>query len=97
MHRRSRHIKKYFICAIAILLLLSSISIAYTNYTTEDKKFLEFVEWEVISGDTVWKIAKMYRPDGMQMWEYIFEIEKANGIKAGDIIVGQRLRIPIFK
>ena len=56
--------------------------------------------YEVItvqSGDTLWSIAEQYVPEDKDIRDYIYEICDKNNIKAGDIMQGQDLMIPVVE
>ncbi len=45
-------------------------------------------------GDTLWKIAKTYGPDGVSVKAYVQRIIDANGLESASLQVGQVLRLP---
>lgn len=49
----------------------------------------------VQSGDTMWSIAKKYKGENENMWEYIYEVMDLNGIDGGILHCGAELIIPV--
>lgn len=47
------------------------------------------------SGDTLWSIAEEYAPSDQDIRDYIYEVCDLNSIKAGDIVQGQDILIPV--
>lgn len=48
----------------------------------------------VLQGDTLWGIAREHAPENADLREYVYELKKANGLKTGNLTVGQVLRLP---
>ena len=94
--RNSSPYKKTIIGIIAIVLLLSTISISYTYYTTNSKKIIDYAEWIVRPGECVWTISSYFTPAGWDKRIVVDEILRANDIK-GHIQPGQVLQIPIYE
>lgn len=94
--RNSSPIKKTFIGQAILLLTLLILSTFIHNYTTNQKEIIDYEEWHVIPGDSLWNIADYYTPKGIDKREVIHEIQQRNDIK-GYLQVGQVLEIPIYK
>lgn len=79
---------------IVLILVIAVASVALASHSkTENGRTVETVT--VCPGDTVWSIAREYKPDGMSINEFVYEISANNGIKDGNIVCGQTLYIPV--
>lgn len=86
-------IKKLPIWLMAILVLLLFYSILYANIPTSANSEQIFIEYVVEPGDTLWSIAKTYRPDADPR-EIVWEIQQASDATAL-IRPGQVLLVPV--
>jgi len=83
--------KGRFITAIAILLFL--ICTALSVVKSVDTYEYEVVDvYQVMPGDTLWGICTQYRPDHMDIREYIYNVEQFNNCTA-DLQVGQIIKL----
>jgi len=57
---------------------------------------MDWIEVEIVEGDTLWRIAERTLPPRTDIREYIRQIREANGLKSCNIRVGQKLFIPIY-
>lgn len=48
----------------------------------------------VTKGDTLWSVAREYKPNGMTTGEYVYKIRRANNMNTSEIKVGDVLIIP---
>lgn len=86
-------IKKLPRWAWAILVLLLFYSILYANIPASANSEQIFIEYVVEPGDTLWTIAKHYRPDADPR-ETTWLIQQEND--CGSVIYpGQVLRVPV--
>ena len=102
MERRKTN-KKYrvkskfrFITSLVIALGLCMGLVGFitgTNTSTAITKN-DCTEVTVVAGDTLWDIAEFVKSRDMDTREAVYEICKANDIKAGDIQPGMILTIP---
>ena len=79
---------------IVLILVIAVASVALANHS-QSKTGITVETVTVCPGDTVWSIAKAYKPDGVCLSEFVYEISANNGIKDGNIICGQTLYIPV--
>lgn len=99
--------KRMFRFAILSALLLSSFMFgaymdvfANSNTTTEYSESVqitaaeEIVTIDVEQGDTLWKIAQTYAPDGADTRTYLNQIKSENNLNDHLIYTGQLLRLP---
>jgi LysM repeat protein len=52
---------------------------------------------EIESGDTLWSIAKEYKPDNKDVRQVVYDICEANDMSADDLTVGQKIIIPVYQ
>jgi nucleoid-associated protein YgaU len=81
---------EFVIAAVAVLAFMALI--LFIVCTSEDITDMAKEEYVVIKGDTLWSIARKHCPETMDKREYIYEVEKLNGID-GNIREGQRIII----
>lgn len=48
----------------------------------------------VVSGDTLWSIAKLHAPEGSDLREYIHRIRNLNRLNTSSLQIGQKLLLP---
>jgi len=48
----------------------------------------------VLQGDTLWEIAQEHAPEDTGIRDYVHKLKKANGLKTGNLVVGQVLYLP---
>ena len=96
MKRTYRITNKYrFITFVALMVILCSMAIgALFPISAADNRQISYTEVKVEAGDTLWNIDKLYGDSSKDIREVIYDICEANGIEAGAIYHGQRLRIP---
>jgi hypothetical protein len=56
-----------------------------------------YVNVRVLSGDTLWGIAREYCPKDMDIRDYISRIEGHNQIDAGCLTAGEILQVPVYR
>lgn len=80
---------KYIIISIVVLsiLLFSSLKIRCEPQSET---------YNVMPGDTLWSIAKEYKPNKMRYDEYIYELQKHNGISA-NLQTGQAIEVLVWE
>lgn len=77
-----------------LVLVVTVASVAYANYN-QSKTESEVVSVTVCPGDTLWSIAKEYKPDDVSISKFVYEISTNNGVKDGNIYCGQTLYVPV--
>lgn len=76
---------------IALIILVSNV--AFSKQDGNDKN--KVIPVRVQYGDTLWSIAKEFKPDNIGFNEYLHMISSNNGVKDGNIVSGQTLYIPV--
>ncbi|MEG0282310.1 MAG: LysM domain-containing protein [Clostridia bacterium] len=65
-----------------------------TKYIKYKSTYIEYEEYIISPGKTLWSIALENKPENMDVREYVYLIEKDNGgIEAGNLKVGQIIKI----
>ncbi len=77
--------------SICVILLTAACSSVLQGC---ESKYSGEVIYTVEKGDTLWDIAKHYKPEGLNMSKYIHELRKLNDIGA-DIYPGQVITVPV--
>ena len=80
---------------ILIISMLTGLLIGSFNASGSTKHSYETIT--VQSGDTLWTIAEQYKPDSQDIRDYIYEVCDRNDIKAGDLVQGMDIEIPVQK
>ncbi|MDO4868926.1 MAG: LysM peptidoglycan-binding domain-containing protein [Bacillota bacterium] len=87
-----------FITSIVVALGLCIGFVGFltgTNTSTAETRN-DVVQVEISAGDTLWDIAENVKTSDMDTRQVVYEICKANDIKAGDIQPGMILEIPEY-
>ncbi len=66
-----------------------------TLATGESAEALEFMEVTVGRGDTVWKLARTYGPESMDIRKIVYIIEEENQLQSYVLHPGDKLFIPV--
>lgn len=81
-----------------VLILLVSVGVITTIFglnNAEGTTKQQYVQVEVLPGDTLWQIADEYMPSNMDPRESVYVICKHNNISASELRAGQILKIPV--
>ena len=84
-HKNLGLVKPFLSVCLLFLIILVCIKLHCERYP-----MLSEVEHKVTCGDTLWGIAKEYKPDGMSMSVYMDWVYRRNGdgvIYPGDVVV----------
>ncbi len=88
--------RKRFVCFVLICaaLLLGSSSMVF-GFSPFAKAETSYATVEIVAGDTIWNIARIYADDHTDMNRFVDRICRINQITAGQIYPGQILLIPL--
>ena len=90
--------RKRFIISIT-LLCLSFIFILSVildnNYARGEKETIPHITVLIKEGDTLWSLAKKYKPRKMDIRQYIKEIREVNSLESANIVSGNYIQIPL--
>lgn len=82
--------KKQLIKDAVLLIFLSSVIFAafFLCLYQPDWKTVDTKQVTAHSG-LIWNISDRYKPNGMDVWAYIYEIKRLNpnGVKRGEIVI----------
>lgn len=85
---------KRFTTFISILLIF--ILIILHSCSKKELVIKETQEYKVQSGETLWNIGTKYRPKGMSIQEYIYNLQKFNNIDSM-IYPEQEIQILVYE
>ena len=92
--RRLRRARKLRRQRSAALIVVMAAHVAFSK-TSSDEVSRSVVSVVVQEGDTLWSIAKEYKPEGYDIRKYVYEVSANNGIKDGNIVCGQTIFVPV--
>jgi len=80
-----------FVCLVitAFLNILLKTDAAYSSYVERT-----YTEFKVMSGDTLWEIARNNNPHGQDVRKVVHEIMEINNMQSADIRPGYIIKIP---
>lgn len=85
--------KKGILTLLALILLFIAI---YFATKATDKKLLDTEAYTIQNGETLWSICSQYRPEGMNIQEYIYNVQKYND--TGSVVyAGQTIEVLIYE
>lgn len=85
---------------IFIIMIMPIIALSSYNYNVDnnDIYIINYIYHHVENGDNLWSIAENYRPNNMNILDYIDSLKRINHIGEYDILqYGEWLTIPIYK
>ena len=93
--RRIQKVKRQRQRALVFVLALTFIigCFTFTRIGSANEKF-NVASVTVENGDTLWDIAKKYKPQGKDIREFCTEISDLNKIENATLIAGQTVYIP---
>ena len=92
MSKRNRKMK----AKAKLLLALICVSVVAITVMAKGSQ-PKVVGYVYDSGSTVWEMAKRHCPKGMDMQDFVSEIEKANGIEDSVIHENWAYKIPVYE
>lgn len=84
---------------IRLILIASILLLSLTGFMTVFADAGQETAYEKVvvePGDTLWAIGSEYKPEGMDIRDYVNQIQHINGLSSSDIQVGQLLNLPYF-
>lgn len=79
-----------FVLVLAGLSLVGNVFAGPVSMAKEGKRVV------VSSGDTLWEIASVHKPENMRTAVYIEGIKRANGLNGSEIRTGDILTLPVY-
>ncbi|MPW25219.1 LysM peptidoglycan-binding domain-containing protein [Alkalibaculum sp. M08DMB] len=90
--------KTRFTIALCILIVSISCVLMLTFNTVSGSENLEYKDYIVEKGDTIWKIADLVSNESIDIREVVYRISEANNIGGSDhIYPGQTIKIPTLQ
>lgn len=94
--QRARKLRRqrsaFFMVIIVIFVMMAHAAFSKSNSAKDE---YSVVSVTAQAGDTLWSIAREYKPQGKDLREYVYEIAANNGIKDCNIISGQTIFVPV--
>ena len=88
--RRLRIVNKTrFITSITVIIMFLVLIFSFTNA----KENVIYEDYTVTVGDTIWSIASENKKDGQDVREYIYQLQKVNGLDDCMIYPNQTIKI----
>lgn len=81
---------------LTIILLTTLINFALGLNTAASLTVQEYMNIEILSGDTLWSIAETYMPDHMDIRAAVYELCNLNDISASELYTGMTIQVPIY-
>ncbi|WP_352417892.1 LysM peptidoglycan-binding domain-containing protein [Proteiniborus sp.] len=79
-----------FVVTVLIINNVAKINLAYSS------DLRSFSEITIVSGDTLWDIAKRNNPYNQDVRKVVHEIMKINNMKTAEIKAGRVIKIPTY-
>ncbi len=99
MKKRYRIRSKFRFClslTIALIILISASGIVTGENQALSLTKPAYTEILVVTGDTLWDLAKAYGPDDRDIRQVVHAICKVNNISADQLQTGQKILIPQY-
>lgn len=81
--------------ALMIILITTVANFALGLNTADSLTYVEYMDLEVVSGDTLWSIAETYMADTGDLREAVYELCQINDISASELYAGMTIQVPI--
>ena len=78
-----------------IILITTAANFALGFNTAESLTYVEYMDLEIVAGDTLWSIAETYMPDSSDIRVSVYELCKINNITAEQLQAGMTIQVPI--
>lgn len=96
-YRITSKIRFTVFAVIVALCIFTWISTIAGNNIASSSSMTQYQCVEIESGDTLWSIAKEYKPDNKDVRQVVYDICEANDMSAEDLNVGQKIIIPVYQ
>ena len=80
---------------IMIILITTLVNFALGLNTAESLTYVEYMDLEIMSGDTLWSIAETYMSDSDDIRVAVYELCKINDISADQLQAGMTIQVPV--
>ncbi len=82
---------------LTIVILTTAVNFALGFNTAASLTRTDYMDVQIVSGDTLWSIAENYMPQDMDTREAVYKLCKVNDISAADLYAGMTIQVPIYK
>ncbi len=79
------------VCILAVIFVCGA---ALGSFDARANDIQSYVTVRVQPGDTLWNLASVYGPDGVDIRAVVYAIGELNGVSASTLQAGQYLNIP---
>ena len=84
----------FVVLTIVILTTVANFALGFNTAASLTRT--DYVDIQVVSGDTLWSIAENYMPRDMDTREAVYKLCKVNDISADDLYTGMTIQVPIY-
>ncbi len=81
------------VTCLFIMVLINSLFKSNTAYSDIENRYIEF---EVMTGDTMWEIAKNNNPNNYDIRKVVYEIMEVNRMDSANIKPGDIIKLPSY-
>jgi LysM repeat protein len=82
---------------LVILCIITAVSTIAGNNIASSSSMSQYKCVQIESGDTLWNIAKEYKPAGKDVRQVVYDICQANDISADDLSAGEKIIVPVYQ
>lgn len=88
---------RFYVFLIILLVMLTSASTGFLSIRSAAEPItIQYENYLVKGGDTLWEIALSYKPIEMDTRDYIYDIKDSNNLKSDTIKKGQVIKVPLY-
>lgn len=81
---------------LTIVILTTAVNFALGFNTAASLTRTDYMDVQIVSGDTLWSIAENYMPQDMDTREAVYKLCRVNDISAADLYAGMTIQVPIY-
>lgn len=83
----------YFVILSIAMFSLSLVSLKRASNDDMQSAYVQKIKVE--PGDTLWKIAEMYAPEGYDLRNYVTAVMELNDLEKAQIYAGEKIVVPV--
>lgn len=81
---------------LTIVILTTAVNFAFGFNTAASLTKTDYMDVQIVSGDTLWSIAQNYMPSDMDTRKAVYELCQVNDISASELYAGMTIQVPIY-
>lgn len=81
---------------LTIVILTTAVNFAFGFNTAVSLTKTDYMDVQIVSGDTLWSIAQNYMPSDMDTRKAVYELRQVNDISASELYAGMTIQVPIY-